>query len=105
MRTESQSTITLVMRLNQVIEQRKALEKQEKDLKSQVKEVMGMNATLEAGDFMVFVEDRTRSDLDKAALAQDFGTEVLAKYMKSSHYEILTVKSTVRSLAAIKEVV
>lgn len=94
MKTNSQSTINLVLALYTATEGRKALEKQEAQLKKQIKEIMGSDALLDAGDLCVMREVRNRSDLDKEAIAHDLGTEFLVKYSKRTEYEILSVKRT-----------
>ncbi len=96
MNTKSVSTIEMVTKLFEVIEARKVAEKLEKDLKTQIKAVMGEDAILNAGDFCVVIETRNRTDLDKTAIAHDMGTEFITKYSKRSEYEILSVKSARR---------
>jgi hypothetical protein len=96
MNTKSANTINLVAKLFEIIETRKVAEKLEKDLKAQIKIVMGEDAILNAGDFCVVIETRNRTDLDKTALGHDMGQEFILKYSKRSEYEILSVKSTKR---------
>lgn len=96
MKTQSSKTIKLVDQLAELIETRKTAEKLEKELKAQIKAIMGDDATLEAGDWMVLIETRNRSDLDKASIAHDHGVEFVNKYSKRTEYEILSVKQTTR---------
>lgn len=96
MRTQSATTLKLVAKLAEIIETRKVAEKAEKQLKTEIKAIMGEDATLEAGEWMVLIETRNRSDLDKAAIAHDMGDEFISKYSKRTEYEMLTVKATKR---------
>lgn len=96
MKTTKLSIIDMVSQLVNIIELRKAQDKVEKELKATLKEYMGSDATLEAGEFMVLIETRNRSDLDRKALTVELGLEKIAKFTKYSSYEILTVKSTQR---------
>lgn len=98
MKTTKSGIIDMVKQLNQVIEVRKANEKIEKELKAVLKEYMGEDATLEAGPYMVLVESRSRNDLDKNALIEAFGLEIITKYSKTSTYDILTIKSLKREV-------
>lgn len=96
MKTQSAVTLKMVDQLFQVIETRKFAEKAEKELKAQIKKIMGSDACLEAGEFMVVIETRARTDLDKTALVHDLGQSIVDKYSKKSEYEILSVKQTSR---------
>jgi len=92
MKTSSSMKIQLVARLNEVIEMRRALEKEEAVLKSEIKGMMKEVSVLEAGDLMVLLSQRTRKDLDKQMLAHDFGAEFFNKYERASTYQILEIK-------------
>ncbi len=97
MKTTKQGIISMVAQLAEIIELRKAQEKIEKEIKGVLKEFMGNDSILEAGDFLVLVESRNRSDLDRKALTIELGTEVIEKFTKHSTYEILSIKPVVRS--------
>lgn len=92
MRTRDKETIELVSKLNEVIEARRVVEKHEKELKEQIKLIMGSEALLEAGSLMVLLESRSRSDLDKKALTQDLGEDVVLKYTKTTTYSMMSIK-------------
>lgn len=96
MKTTSQATINAVAELFAIIEQRKALEKAEKALKSDIKAVMGSALNLDAGLYAVIISERSRSDLDKTALEHDMGHDFIVKYSKRTSYEILEVKPAKR---------
>jgi hypothetical protein len=96
MKTESKGMIDAVNQLYQAIEQRKAAEKVEKELKGVIKEFMGKDTMLSAGGYIVIVEDRVRTDLDRKALTIELGTEFLEKFTKTSHYDIMSVKPATR---------
>lgn len=94
--TQSQQWIDKVQALAFTIEQRKQLEKAEAQMKKELKEFMGSDALLDAGNFFVTISSRSRKDLDKEALSHDYGPEILIKYSKVTSYEILDVKSKAR---------
>lgn len=96
MKTQKAAVISMVAQLFEIIENRKAAEKVEKELKEVLKGIMGEDATLEAGEFMVLLESRVRSDLDKKAILENEGPDFIAKYSKTTEYEILSVKSMAR---------
>lgn len=96
MKTSSSMKIQLVARLNEVIEMRRALEKEEAVLKSEIKGMMKDVNVMEAGHFMVLLSERTRKDLDKQMLAHDFGAEFFNKYERPTTYQILEIKPVAR---------
>ncbi len=98
MKTTKAAVISMVSQLFEIIENRKAQDKIERELKEVLKGIMGSDATLEAGGFMVLLETRGRSDLDKKAILENEGLKFIEKYSKHSEYEILTVKSMSRGV-------
>lgn len=98
MKTTKAGIIDMVAQLANIIEVRKAQEKVEKEIKAVLKDFMGDDAILEAGGYMVLIEARTRTDLDKKALLAEVGQEIITKCSKTLEYEIMSVKSTVRSV-------
>lgn len=100
MRTQNKVTIDVVRKLAQIIEQRKALEKQEKEFKAAIRQIMGENAVLEAGDFCVNVKSCSRPGLDSDAIMHDLGKEFFDLYNKLITYdtmEVIRTKITVAS--------
>ena len=100
MKTTSLVTIATVVQLAQTIEARKAIEKAEKSLKDKIKEVMGDNLLLEAGNYAVAIKERSRRDLDKDALSHDMGVEFINKYTKVTSYDVMEVNKIAREGAA-----
>lgn len=96
MKTMSIKMVALVAELAHINESRKALEKQEKGIKDEIKSFMGSESLLEAGNYCVLLEQRTRSDLNKDALLHDLGREFIDKYSKKTSYEILSIKSLLK---------
>jgi hypothetical protein len=96
MKTTSQMKIQLVARLNEVIEMRRALDKEEAAIKSEIKAMMKDMNVLEAGPLMVVLSERTRKTLDVQMLAHDFGAEFFNKYERPTTYQVLEVKPVVR---------
>lgn len=94
MTTKSASKIALINELNLIIEQRKANEKREKMIKDELRQIMGDDLTLVCEQFVVIRSNRSRKDLDKAAIVQDYGLDFIEKYSKTSTYEIMEVKTT-----------
>lgn len=99
MKTTSENKIEKVQALFAIIEQRKELEKAEKELKKEIRELMGDALLLEAGALAVVVSERSRRDIDKEAIAADHGVDFLAQYTKTTSFEIMEVKKTKSSLA------
>lgn len=91
MKTIAIKTVEIAKDLALTIELRKELEKKEKELKDQIRLVMGDDTVLEAGNILITTGDRTRSSLDQDALQHDMGHEFVLKYTKVSHYQIMTV--------------
>lgn len=79
--------------LHQVIETRKQAEKQEKELKAELRRhFLEGSEILDCGPLMAFVDRRTRTDLDRKALTEAFGADALAPFVRSTNYETLTLK-------------
>ena len=94
MKTNSEKSIQLVKLYYLTCQKRKELEKLESQTKELIREVMGEDATLIAGDYVVIREVRTRTDLDKKALEIELGSK-LKEFQKVSQYETMTVKLSV----------
>lgn len=87
----------MVEQLAEIIEKRKAQDKVEKELKGVLKEFMGLETLLEAGDYVVLVENRSTSSIDKRTLTIEMGQEFVEKFTKTTEYTMLTIKPLVRS--------
>lgn len=96
MKTVSLEIMGLVAELNQTLILKRQLEKAEKDLKDKLKDYMGGSMLLEAGEFCILREIKSRSGLDKDSIAHDMGLPFILKYTKRTEYETMTVKPLMR---------
>lgn len=92
MKTTKKAIIDMVVQLNDLIELRRAQDKVERELKAVLKEFMGSDFMLEAGDLVVIIDPRTRTDLDRKALTIELGSEKIKKFTKSTTYDVVTVR-------------
>lgn len=76
-------------KLYDIQQQIKALQAVEKDLKSELKE-SGDGSHL-FGDYVVKIDTRIRTSLDKKALVADFGDVITEKYQRETPYQTLSV--------------
>ena len=93
MKTVNANNIELATSLLNTIELRKELEKKEKELKDQVRLIMGENKFMEAGEVIILLDERERTDLDKKTLKLDFGAELIEKYEKTSTFIVMNVRT------------
>lgn len=78
-------------------EQRKSIEKQEETLKEELKRYFGeARNVLYCGDYIVIKESRERTDLDKAAMVKECGTDFIARFLKKTEFDVLSVKRVVK---------
>lgn len=91
MRTTKQENLELALKLFKTIENRKQIEKTETELKEQIKLIMGDETVLEAGDIFISLDERQRTDLDKAKMKEELGLELLKKFEKTSSFKVLSV--------------
>lgn len=96
MRTTKAGIIDMTLQLFKATEERKALEKLEKELKGVLKEFMGTEAYLEAGEYTVVIDTRHTSSIDKAALLEELGPEKIKQFIKETSYETVVVKPNKR---------
>lgn len=96
MRTQSKTKTGLVAELAEIIRLRKEFEKREKELKDQVKSLMGTDLMLETEGFIVLLKDRHRKDLDKTAIMHDLGKAFFERYEKETIYQIMEVTESRR---------
>lgn len=97
MKTTKAGIVSMVAQLAEIIENRKAQDKVEKELKAVLKEFMGSETMLEAGSHVVILEDRETSTIDRKALTIELGLEAVEKFTKVTAYTMLTVKPANRS--------
>ncbi len=91
--TENKKTIALVDRLSEIIESRKSLETEEREIKSQLKNLMSELDTsiLNVGKYVAIISNRVRTDLDKEMVATLLGDKY-KDCLKKSEYQIFEVK-------------
>ena len=91
--TQNKTIIGLVNRLSEVIETRKSLDTEEKSIKAALKDAMAEFNTniLGAGNYVMIISDRTRSELDKELVKSLLG-EKYDGCIKKSEYQIFEVK-------------
>ncbi len=91
--TENKTIVDLVNRLAGVIEARKTLDSEEKQIKDTLKDIMAgfESNVLGAGNWVVILSHRTRTDLDKAKLKVTLGADY-ELYEKKSEYQTLEIK-------------
>lgn len=86
---------SLAQELYQIIEERKHLEKREKELKQHFKAVMGKNHAVRCGDYAFTLKEAVTTYIDRAALALSMGDKFLEKFTKETQYtkfEIVRIK-------------
>ena len=91
MRTTKQENLQLALKLFKTIENRKQIEKEESELKEQIKLIMGDETVLEAGEIFISLDERSRTDLDKNKMKEELGLELLKKFEKTSSFKVLSV--------------
>lgn len=91
MRTSDILLIATVERLAKTIESRRLNEKLERQLKGDIKILMGDNNILEAGPFMVTIKKQSRTSLDLGALKEKLGSAEMKRFETITSYEILEV--------------
>lgn len=92
MKTQSQDKIKIAKTLYKLVEDRKRLEKEEKELKDKIKLIMGSEKVLEADNIIILLDERERTDLDKKKMVTDLGMDLIKQYETKSTYQIMTIK-------------
>lgn len=90
MKTIAKANVEMVALLAKVIETRKVLVKQEEELKEQVRGIMGLERTLEAGAYMVVITDTVRTDLDRTELTKFLGPKI-ESFLKTTNVSKMTI--------------
>lgn len=78
-------------KLAAIIEARKELEKEEKMIKKFFKNEMKADRVVVVGNWLIILEDRQRTGLDREALERELGDEI-RKFEKITEYVTLTIK-------------
>lgn len=91
--TENKTIVALVERLSNVLEKKKALELEEKEMKDAIKDILkGFEVNiLGAGEYVVVLSDRTRRDVDKQKVKELLGDKY-SEVEKKTEYQTLEVK-------------
>jgi predicted phage-related endonuclease len=90
--TKSDEKTKKALRLYELIELRKVMEKEEKELKDYFKTVIGKENGLSAGPVLIVLMDMERTGVDKKLLTAEVGPEVVAKCSRVTHYKKFEVK-------------
>ena len=89
--TVKKQTVNDALELFEVIEQRKVLEKREKELKESFKALLGEETALNANGILISLDERSRKSLDKKELAKVID---LKEFEKSTTYQVMSVKKS-----------
>jgi hypothetical protein len=92
---ESILDIHMAQRLAAVIDQRRELEKEERELKEHFKAEFGSSSILQVGDVIITAEERTRTSLDKSKLIAVYGKDTMAQYETVTTYIQLNVQKDI----------
>ena len=84
-------TIATVTHLKNVIDQRKKLEKEEKELKKQVYAILGEANSMHVGELLVIISDRQRESLDREKVKVLLG-EKFSEVVNTTKYKQLDIK-------------
>lgn len=79
--------------LAEVIAQRKKADKREQALKAFFKREMAEARVAIAGDWLITLDEKTRTNLDRKKLEEEMGEEI-HRFEKQTHYTMLTIRST-----------
>lgn len=92
--TTNKETIVRLKRLSEILETKKNLETEERDLKTALKDIMTELDTniLNAGELTAIVSTRTRVDLNKMKVKIMLGDEQYEECLTSSTYKIFEIK-------------
>jgi hypothetical protein len=89
---KSQEAIEKAQALQQAIQYRKAMEKNEKELKDWFMTALAGENSAKVGDILIVITDAQTTTIDRKALAVDQGDEFVAAYTKVTPYRKLEVK-------------
>ena len=89
----AKAKVEMAKQLAEIIQERKDLEKKEKTLKEFFKAEIGDSGAANVGDILITLEDRSRESVDKKSIEADMGREWLEQYLKTSSYQMVSVKN------------
>lgn len=87
----NQKDIELAETLNQVIQERRVLEKTERKIKDHFKRMN--EPAIKVGNVLITFTERQRTSLDKNALIEKFGEDVVAQFEKVTAYLQADIKA------------
>ncbi len=87
----SKEIIDLAERFEAARQQEKELQAALKTMRDSLMAALGDEASAKAGEYLLLVSDRVRTDLDKKALTEALGDEI-KQYEKKISYQILEIK-------------
>ena len=90
--TKSTKKIECAIELYELTEQRRAIEKREKELKEFFKEEIGEGGALNAGPIIILLENCQRTSLDKKQLVIELGAERVKKFERVTYFKKFTLK-------------
>lgn len=93
MKTQAKEKILKAKELVEIIEIRKILEKRETELKEWAKHE-AVDGVLQAGDVVILVELRTRSQIDREKLIEQLGHARAREFETVTQYKQVTVKKS-----------
>lgn len=79
--------------LFELVEQRKQIEKLEKQLKSEFKSLAN-NGALNLGGYTIIISESSRTGLNKKQLIADLGADFVSKYETVTTFQKLDIKKT-----------
>ena len=86
-----EKTVLLVSDFHSMREASKKLDTAMATIRAELMAALGEDSSALVGDFILLVSEKTRTDLDKAALQSELG-ERLKEFQKRSTYKTLEVK-------------
>lgn len=77
-----------------MIQERRKLERKEKDLKDHFKKMMENSGVtvMKVGDFIITLDDRKTTSIDRQMLAEELGINEAKKFEKEINYKVLDLK-------------
>jgi len=87
-KTTSKDTIKIISRLADIRSAKAEMAKEEETIKDAIRNIMGDETALQAGDFIVLIAEVMRTDLDKKALAVELGDKLKHFEKQSTHDRI-----------------
>lgn len=88
-KTVKKQVVSEAKMLFDIIEQRKELEKKEKELKAKFRVLLGSETALDANGVLITLTDRERKSLDKVELSKVVD---LKEFEKTTQYQVMNVK-------------